>query len=118
MICQAEFTITYYSLNLTVITLPQESDVASIATKERNGEAPLGYSGRTALRWEQCNVDDKALLGNDPVKQQWKGSNRCYAVTQYTCQQWRWRCFLCGWCGGDITSMKPFPHNSSSRTEY
>jgi hypothetical protein len=29
-------------------------------------------------------VDDKALLGNDPVKQQWKRSNRCYAMTQYT----------------------------------
>jgi hypothetical protein len=24
------------------------------------------------------------LLGNDPVKQQWKGSDRCYAMTQYT----------------------------------
>jgi hypothetical protein len=29
-------------------------------------------------------VDDEALLGNDPVKQQWKGSDRCYAMTQYT----------------------------------
>jgi hypothetical protein len=34
-------------------------------SEERNGEAPLGYSGRTALRREQCNVDDKAVLGND-----------------------------------------------------
>jgi hypothetical protein len=31
-----------------------------------------------------CNVDDKALLGNDSIKQQWKSSNRCYAMTQYT----------------------------------
>jgi hypothetical protein len=38
-------------------------------SEERNGEALLGYSGQTALRREQCNVDDKALLGNDPVKQ-------------------------------------------------
>jgi hypothetical protein len=30
-----------------------------------------------------CNVDDKALLGNDPVKQQWKRSDRCYVMTQY-----------------------------------
>jgi hypothetical protein len=31
-----------------------------------------------------CNVDDKAMLSNDPVKQQWKGSDRCYAMAQYT----------------------------------
>jgi hypothetical protein len=53
-----------------------------------------------------CNVNDKALLGNDSVKQQWKyqfllvvaeqqaahqiirrlakRSGRCYAMTQYT----------------------------------
>jgi hypothetical protein len=49
---------------------PQETDVASTALKERNGETPLGYSGRTALRRGQCNVDDKALLGNNPVTQQ------------------------------------------------
>jgi hypothetical protein len=29
-------------------------------------------------------VDDKTLLGNDPVKQQWKGGNRCQAMAQYT----------------------------------
>jgi hypothetical protein len=29
-------------------------------------------------------VDDKALLGNDSVKQQWKRSDSCYAMTQYT----------------------------------
>jgi hypothetical protein len=49
---------------------PEESDFASTNQEERNGEAPLGYSGRTALRREQCNVDDKALLSNNPVKQQ------------------------------------------------
>jgi hypothetical protein len=27
-------------------------------------------------------VDDEA--DNDPVKQQWKGSDRCYAMAQYT----------------------------------
>jgi hypothetical protein len=30
------------------------------------------------------NVDDKALLGKDSVKQQWKRSDRCCAMTQYT----------------------------------
>jgi hypothetical protein len=49
-------------------------------SEERNGED----SGRTALRRDQCNVDDKALLGNDSVKQQWKRSDCCYAMTQYT----------------------------------
>jgi hypothetical protein len=34
--------------------------------------------------WEYCNVDDKALLGNDSVKQQWKRSDRCYAMIQHT----------------------------------
>jgi hypothetical protein len=28
-------------------------------------------------------VDDRALLGNDSVKQ-WKRSDHCYAVAQYT----------------------------------
>jgi hypothetical protein len=28
-------------------------------------------------------VDEKALLGNDPVKQKWKRSDRCYAMAQY-----------------------------------
>jgi hypothetical protein len=49
-----------------------------------NGEAPLGNPGRTDLRREQRNVDDKSLLSNDPVKQQWKRSDRCYAMAQYT----------------------------------
>jgi hypothetical protein len=36
-------------------------DTASTATeKKRNGDAPLGYSGRTALRREQCDVDGSA----------------------------------------------------------
>jgi hypothetical protein len=29
-------------------------------------------------------MDDEALLGNDPVKQQWMGSDRHYAMAQYT----------------------------------
>jgi hypothetical protein len=29
-------------------------------------------------------VDDKALLGNDSVKEQWNRSDRYYAMTQYT----------------------------------
>jgi hypothetical protein len=38
-----------------------ESDVATTDTEERNGEATLGYSGRRALRREQCNADDLVL---------------------------------------------------------
>jgi hypothetical protein len=30
-------------------------------------------------------MDDKALLGNNSVKQQWKRSDSRYAMTQYTC---------------------------------
>jgi hypothetical protein len=48
---------------------PQESDVASTFSEEKNCEAPLGDSGRTALRKEQCNVDDESLLGNDPASE-------------------------------------------------
>jgi hypothetical protein len=44
--------------------------------------------GRNYVRhishFEYCNVNDKALLGNDSVKQQWKRSDRCYAMTQCT----------------------------------
>jgi hypothetical protein len=38
-------------------------------SEERNGEAPLGYSGQTALRREQCGVYDEALPGNDPTSE-------------------------------------------------
>jgi hypothetical protein len=34
-------------------------------SKKRNGDAPLDYSGRTALRREQCDVDG-ASLGKHP----------------------------------------------------
>jgi hypothetical protein len=34
-------------------------------SKKRNGDAPLGYSGQTALRREQCDVDG-ASLGKHP----------------------------------------------------
>jgi hypothetical protein len=34
-------------------------------SKKRNGDVPLGYSGRTALRREQGDVDG-ASLGNHP----------------------------------------------------
>jgi hypothetical protein len=30
------------------------------------------------------NVGDEALLGSHPIKQQWKGRDRCYAMAQYT----------------------------------
>jgi hypothetical protein len=49
-------------------------------------------------------VDDEALLGDDPVMQQWKGSDHCYAVAQYTGANNGIEDVFCGWCGGYITS--------------
>jgi hypothetical protein len=42
--------------------------------------------GMISSKWRTryCNVDDKALLGNDSVKQQLNRSDRCYAMAQYT----------------------------------
>jgi hypothetical protein len=54
--------------------------------------------------WRYCNVDDEALLGNDPVTQQWKGSDRCYAMAQYTGANNGVEDIFCGQCGGYITS--------------
>jgi uncharacterized protein with von Willebrand factor type A (vWA) domain len=56
-------------------------------SEERNGEAPVGCSGRTALKREQCNVDDKAFLGNDSVKQQWKYQCLLVVAEQQTVHQ-------------------------------
>jgi hypothetical protein len=42
-------------------------------SKKRNGDAPLGYSGRTALRREQCDVEG-ASLGKHPPLQ------RCFSM--------------------------------------
>jgi hypothetical protein len=50
-----------------------------------------------------CNVDDEELLGNDPVTQQWKGSDRCYAMAQYTGVNNGVEDVFCGRCGGYIT---------------
>jgi hypothetical protein len=45
-----------------------QEDVASTALgRKRNGDAPLGYSGRTALRRKQCNVDDQNISRQRPV---------------------------------------------------
>jgi hypothetical protein len=49
-------------------------------------------------------VDDEALLGKDPVTQQWKGSDRCYAMAQYTGVNNGAEYVFCGRCGGYITS--------------
>jgi hypothetical protein len=46
--------------------------------------SPLLALGRFYSFLIYCDVDDKELLGNDSVKQQWKRSDRCYAMTQYT----------------------------------
>jgi hypothetical protein len=51
-------------------------------------------------------VYDKALVGNGPVKKQWKVSNRCYAMAQYTGFDNGAEDVFCGWCGGYITSDK------------
>jgi hypothetical protein len=52
-----------------------------------------------------CNMDDEALLGNDPVRQQWKGSDRCYAMAQYTsANNGVEDVFFGGRCRGYITS--------------
>jgi hypothetical protein len=48
-------------------------------------------------------VDDEALLGNEPVMQQWKGSDRCCAVAQYTGANNGVEDAFCGRCGGYIT---------------
>jgi hypothetical protein len=49
-------------------------------------------------------VYDEALLGNDPVTQQWKGSYRCYAMAQYTGVNNGVEDVFCGRCGGYVTS--------------
>jgi hypothetical protein len=47
-------------------------------------------------------VDDEALLGNDPVTQQWKGSDRCYAMDQYTGFNNGAEDVFCGRCYGFV----------------
>jgi hypothetical protein len=59
-------------------------------------------------------VNDKALLGNDSVNQQWKRSDRCYAMTHYTLVNNGGEDVFCGRCGGYITSMKPVTEQSDS----
>jgi hypothetical protein len=51
----------------------------------------------------ECNAYDEALLGNGPLTQQWKGSNRCYAMAQYADNNGVEGVF-CGRCGCYITS--------------
>jgi hypothetical protein len=51
------------------------------------------------------------LLGNDSVKQEWKRSDGCYAMTQYAHVNNGGEDVFCGQCGGYITSMKPVPQN-------
>jgi hypothetical protein len=47
-------------------------------------------------------VDDETLLGNEPVTQQWKGIDRCYAIAQYTGVNNGVEDVSCGRCGGYI----------------
>jgi hypothetical protein len=49
-------------------------------------------------------VYDEALLGDDPATQQWKGSDCCYAMVQYTGVNNGVENVFCGRCGGYITS--------------
>jgi hypothetical protein len=55
------------------------------------------------------------LLGNDPVKQQWKGSDRYYAMAQYIGVNNGVEDVFCDRCGGYITSMKPVTEQSSDK---
>jgi hypothetical protein len=58
---------------------PQESNVASAGLERRSGEAPLGYSRRTALRREQCNVDGQSIVRQRLSK---------HVITQATIEVW------------------------------
>jgi hypothetical protein len=49
-----------------------------------NTEPNIYYGNLRSAMIKYCNVDDKASLGNGPVKQHWKSSECCYAMTQYT----------------------------------
>jgi hypothetical protein len=40
----------------------EQKDVEKRPSKKKNGDAPLGYSERTVLRWEQCDVDGATLV--------------------------------------------------------
>jgi predicted nucleotide-binding protein (sugar kinase/HSP70/actin superfamily) len=57
-------------------------------------------------------VDDEALLGNDPVTNQWKGSDRCYAMAQYTGLNNGVEGVFCGRCGGDNSIESSAVQNS------
>jgi hypothetical protein len=49
-------------------TVSQESDVTDAALgRKRNGDAPLGYSGRTALRREQCDMSTLCWITQQSV---------------------------------------------------
>jgi hypothetical protein len=52
-----------------------------------------------------CNVDDEALIGNDSVTQQWKSSDRCNEMAQYTDVNNEVEDVFCGRCGGYITEF-------------
>jgi hypothetical protein len=55
-----------------------------------------------------------ALLGNDSVKQQWKSSDRCYAVTQHTRVNNGGEDVFCGRCGDYITSLNTVTEQSDT----
>jgi hypothetical protein len=66
-----------------------------------------------------CNVNDEALLGNDPVTQQWKGSDRCYAMAQYTGVNNGVEDVFCGRCGSYITQpTNYFTRYQGNTTQY
>jgi hypothetical protein len=67
-------------------TEPQEDATSLRPQKGRNGDTPLGYSERTALRRKQCDGFNRAPTIHD----------HCHAVIQYTpldthLQQWKLR---------------------------
>jgi hypothetical protein len=95
-------------------TLRSRWEYRFLTSELQNG---LMAPNRGVGRWKYCNVDDKAMLGNDSVKKQRKRSDRCYAMVQYTGVNNGGEDVFCGRCGGYITSMKTVPHNRET-TEW
>jgi hypothetical protein len=46
-------------------TEPENKLLKAQPRKGRKGDTPLGYSGRTALRREQCSMDGQSVASNE-----------------------------------------------------
>jgi hypothetical protein len=76
-------------------------------------QGSLGIRLRAANKHIYCNVDDEALLDNGPVTQQWKGSDRCYAMDQHTGVNNGVEDVFSGRCGGYITVTEQSSKNTT-----